>query len=165
MGPIPRSGRWNPREAIPDLPLAELDDRAWEIRREVITSAQRKKRTPALEKVWENTLDEVKKGFCLGPFNSEESVSNYLGTEQWIATERFAREQKNKVRGVDSATLSEINPASAVSEDLVLASTDKNVDVLKHWFKQMRKLGTEQNMLGWVLDEADAYRHCCGPTA
>ena len=73
-------------------------------------------------------------------------------------TERFAREQKNKVRGVDSATLSEINPASAVSEDLVLASTDKNVDVLKHWFKQMRKLGTEQNMLGWVLDEADACR-------
>ena len=100
VGPIPRSGRWNPREAIPDLPQADLDERAWEIRREVISSAQRKKRIPALEKVWENTLDEVKRGFCLGPFSSEESVSNYLGTEQWIATERFAREQKNKVRGV-----------------------------------------------------------------
>ena len=62
------------------------------------------------------------------------------------------------MRGVDSATLSEINPASAVSEDLVLASTDKNVDVLRHWFKQMRKLGAEQPMLGWVLVEADAYR-------
>ena len=62
------------------------------------------------------------------------------------------------MRRVDSATLSEINPASAVSEDLVLASTDKNMDVLKQWFRQMKKLGTEQAMMGWVLDEADAYR-------
>jgi hypothetical protein len=43
VGPIPRSGRWNPREAIPDLPQADLDERAWEIRQEVISSAQRKK--------------------------------------------------------------------------------------------------------------------------
>jgi hypothetical protein len=40
VGPIPHSGRWNPREAIPDLPLAELDDRAWEIRREVINGSR-----------------------------------------------------------------------------------------------------------------------------
>ena len=40
----------------------------------------------------------------------------------------------------------------------MLAGTDRNIDVLKHWFKQMRKLGSEQPMLGWVLDEADAYR-------
>ena len=68
-------------------------------------------------------------------------MSNYLGTEEWIATERFPREQKNKVRGVDSATVSEINPASAVSEDLVLASNDRNVDLLKHWYKMMRAGG------------------------
>ena len=85
VGPIPRSGRWNPREAIPDLPLPELDRRAWEIRHEVITSASRKKRNPALEKVWENT--EEKLGYCKGPFS----------TEGEVPTERFAREQKNKV--------------------------------------------------------------------
>ena len=58
---------------------------------------------------------------------------------------------------MDFATVSEINPASAVSEDLVLASADKNVDTLKHWYRAMKKLGNEQQMMGWVLDEADAY--------
>ena len=55
VGPIPRSGRRNPREAIPDMSQADLDTRAWEIRREVISSAQRKKRTPALENVGGHT--------------------------------------------------------------------------------------------------------------
>ena len=120
--------------------------------------AQRKAITPALRKVWNTTVEEGKKGYCTGPFSSEEEVTNELGDDGWIPTERFAREQKNKVRGVDSATISEINPASAISEELSLASTDQNVNCIMNWQRRFREKKQELKLKGWVLDEADAYR-------
>ena len=43
-------------------------------------------------------------GSTVGPFGSEDEVSEFLGCSDWIPTQRFEVAQKNKVRGCDSAT-------------------------------------------------------------
>ena len=73
----------------------------------------------------------------------------------WIPTQRFEVVQKNKVRGVDSATVNGINMASSVSEKLDLPSTDVNVAALR-WLRSNVEEGSQ--IFGWVLDERKAYR-------
>jgi hypothetical protein len=159
IGPIERSGRWLERECKVLVPEPTLVDRAWDIRRTVINSVRNKPINANSMKIWEATVQDEKSNYTIGPFDSEEAVSNALGTEQWIPTERFAREQKNKVRGVDSATANDINPATAISEDLVLTSTDENVNVIMAWHREAAKQNRPSpKMWGWVLDEKDAYR-------
>ena len=78
-----------------------------------------------------------------------------MGDDHWIPTQRFEVVQKNKVRGVDSATSNGINMATVVTEKLVeLPSTDANVAVIK-W---LRSRLPDKALRGWVLDERRAYR-------
>ncbi|CAE7301804.1 unnamed protein product [Symbiodinium sp. CCMP2456] len=87
--------------------------------------------------VWEATLEDVEEGAAIGPFFEESEVV-----------------QKNKVRGVDSATSNGINIATVVTEKLELPSTDANVAVIK-W---LRSRLPDKPLRGWVLDEHRAYR-------
>ena len=58
---------------------------------------------------------------------SVEEVDQFVGTKCWIPTQRFEVVQKNKVRGVDSATVNGVNMATVVTEKIELPSTDVNV--------------------------------------
>jgi len=51
---------------------------------------------------------------------SFEEVSQFLGTTSWIPTQRFEVVQKNKVRGVDSATVNGVNMATFITEKIEL---------------------------------------------
>ena len=82
-------------------------------------------------------------------------MSQFLGTEEWIPTQRFEVVQKNKVRGVDSATINGVNDATTITEKLGLPSTDVNVAALG-WLRS--KLPKETDVQDWVLDERKAYR-------
>ena len=145
--------------AASDVYKRQLLDRAWDVRKEVVESVQKKKVTPHTMKIWEATVKDRENNFSLGPFRTQDEVSNESGTDRWIPTERFAREQKNKIRGVDSATVNDINPATAISEDLALASTDENVNLIMAWHRASSgKTGKPAKLKGWVLDEKDAYR-------
>ncbi|CAE7920767.1 unnamed protein product, partial [Symbiodinium necroappetens] len=62
--------------------------------------------------VWEATLEDVAEGAAVGPFFEESEVSEFVGDDHWIPTQRFEVVQKNKVRGVDSATANGINMAA-----------------------------------------------------
>ena len=77
-----------------------------------------------------------------------------MGDDHWIPTQRFEVVQKNKVRGVDSATSNGINMATVVTEKLELPCTDANVAVIK-W---LRSRLPDKPLRGWVLDERRAYR-------
>ena len=102
-------------------------------------------------------MQDVERGHCAGPFRTRREVSDFVGTEAWIPTERFGVVQKEKTRGVDNAAVnsgSELNGATAVSEKLFLPSTDANVGMVK---MLARRLGSAE-LAGWVLDEARAYR-------
>ena len=90
-----------------------------------------------------------------GRFFEESEVSEFVGDDHWIPTQRFEVVQKNKVRGVDSATSNGINMATVVTEKLELPSyTDANVAVIK-W---LRSRLPDKARRGWVLDERRAYR-------
>ena len=98
-------------------------------------------------------MEDVEEAVSLDPSFSSSEVSSVVG-DPWIPTQRFEVVQKNKVRGVDSATVNGINTASSVSEKLDLPSTDVNVSALR-W---LRSNVVDQPISGWVLDERKAYR-------
>ena len=65
-------------------------------------------------------MEDVAEGAAIGPFFEESEVSEFVGDDRWIPTQRFEVVQKNKVRGVDSATSNGINMATVVTEKLEL---------------------------------------------
>ena len=152
VGPIQPSGRWPPFEkAQKVLAVQHALDGAWEIR------ANRVRGVPVTDnllKIWEAILEDVAEGSCLGPFDSEEDVTELLGQDDWIPTQRFEVVQKNKVRGCDSATTNLINQITEITEKLQLPSTDSNVAALR----KLQTAAPDAELFGWVLDERKAYR-------
>ena len=49
-------------------------------------------------------MEDVCEGAAIGPLYSVDDVSGIGGDQNWIPTQRLEVVQKNKVRGVDSAT-------------------------------------------------------------
>eukprot|EP00435_Cladocopium_sp_Y103_P055182 s631_g18.t1 len=156
VGSIQRSHRWGKLSQVDELlPVAELSSRAWEFSNKVIKNIERCEVTVNTEKIWEATMEDVREGSSLGPFFFAEEVSKFLGTQDWIPTQRFEVVQKNKVRGVDSATVNGVNMATFITEKIELPSTDVNVAALR-WLRSHVAEGS--NIFGWVLDERKAYR-------
>lgn len=156
VGPIQRSGRWHAMAGQDiSLPLQDLRSRAWEFSQKVIKNVMRCEVTEHTAKIWEATMEDVAEGSTCGPFFSRQEVSAFLGTEVWIPTQRFEVVQKNKVRGVDSATVNGVNVATVITEKLELPSTNVNVAALR-WLRSHLPSGTSVH--GWVLDERKAYR-------
>eukprot|EP00435_Cladocopium_sp_Y103_P067787 s92_g30.t1 len=155
VGPIQRSQRWAALAMVDELlPVQALASRAWEFSDKVTKNVSRCEVTENTAKIWEATLEDVREGSSLGPFFSAQEVSSFLGTKEWIPTQRFEVVQKNKVRGVDSATVNGINMATFITEKIELPSTDVNVAALR-WLRSNAK---GANIQGWVLDERKAYR-------
>ncbi|CAE7857329.1 unnamed protein product, partial [Symbiodinium necroappetens] len=156
VGDIASSHRWaaDRKPHAEHLSVGSLRSRAWEFRSKVLSAIKRAPVTEPSPKVWESTLEDVEEGAAIGPFFEESEVSELVGDDHWIPTQRFEVVQKNKVRGVDSATSNGINMATVVTEKLELPSTDANVAVIK-W---LRSRLPDKPLRGWVLDERRAYR-------
>ncbi|OLP84362.1 hypothetical protein AK812_SmicGene34786 [Symbiodinium microadriaticum] len=156
VGDIASSHRWaaDRKPHADHLSVDSLRSRAWEFRSKVLRAIKRAPLTEHSPKVWEATLEDVAEGAAVGPFFEESEVSEFVGDDHWIPTQRFEVVQKNKVRGVDSAASNGINMATVVTEKLELPSTDANVAVIK-W---LRSRLPDKALRGWVLDERRAYR-------
>ena len=94
-------------------------------------------------------MEDVAEGSTVGPFQNEDEVTQFLGCDDWILTQRLEVVQKNKVRGCDSATSNLINKTAVITEKLQLPSTDLNVAVLR----ELRTRAGDRRLQGWVLDE------------
>ena len=99
-------------------------------------------------------MEDVAEGSTVGPFQDEDEVTQFLGCDDWIPTQRFEVVQQNKVRGCDSATSNLINKTAVIADKLQLPSTDLNVAVLR----ELRTRAGDRRLQGWVLDERKAYR-------
>lgn len=155
VGPIASSGRWPPYEKPQKvLSIDHALSRAWEIRAKITQRVRGVPVSDNLVKIWEATLEDVQEGSCLGPFASPEEVTEALGQDDWIPTQRFEVVQKNKVRGCDSATTNLINQITEIKEKLQLPSTDTNVAALR----KLKTIASDRELVGWVLDERKAYR-------
>ena len=140
------------RQALEGYP--EALGRAWAIRRKIIQRVAQVPVTENLQKIWEASIEDVQECSCLGPFSQEAQVTEILGCEDWIPTQRFEVVQKNKVRGCDSATTNMINQVTKITEKLQLPSTVTNVAALR----MLRSIKPDEKLAGWVLDELKAYR-------
>eukprot|EP00971_Amphidinium_carterae_P320733 6374884-Amphidinium_carterae.1 len=155
IGCIDKSGRWPLlSHADPVVPESELHRRAWELRRRVLASVAKKGVTEHSAELWQAALQDVEDGSCVGPLFSEVDVALVTGTDRWIPTERFPVVQRNKVRGVDSASVNLINGAAAVVEKLVLP----NIDVCIGLIRKLSSQFPGKALAGWMLDERKAYR-------
>ena len=135
VGAIQRSHRWPALPVHDDgISVHELSDRAWEFFNKVVRNVKKCEVTENTEKIWAATMEDVEEGVTVGPMFSRDEVSAFLGTEQWIPTQRFEVVQKNKVRGVDSATVNGVNMATTITEKIELPSTDVNVAALR-WLR------------------------------
>eukprot|EP00971_Amphidinium_carterae_P012919 254868-Amphidinium_carterae.1 len=74
--------------------------------------------------MWEATLQDVTERSTIGPFHSELEASTFLKCDDWIPTERIPVVQRSKVRGVDSATVNDVNKTVVSTEKLELPSVD-----------------------------------------
>ena len=155
VGEIQRSGRWPPFTKNQN-PVSVQDalDQAWEFRSKIFRRCNSVPVSENLRSLWKATMEDVMEGSTVGPFGSEDEVSEFLGCSDGIPTQRFEVVQKNKVRGCDSATSNLINKTAVISEKLQLTSTDLNVAVLR----ELRARGGDRPLAGWVLDERKAYR-------
>ena len=155
VGPISKSGRWPPYDRDQQTFSVEYAlERAWVIRKKIIKRVASVPVTENLKKIWESTMEDVREGSSIGPFRSEEEVTEVLKAEDWIPTQRFEVVQKNKVRGCDSATTNLINQITVIQEKLQLPSTDLNVSAIR----ALRSAAPWKDLGGWVLDERKAYR-------
>ncbi|CAE7374222.1 unnamed protein product, partial [Symbiodinium necroappetens] len=155
VGEIQRSGRWPPfAKSQQTVPVQEALNRAWEFRSKIFRRCNAVPVSDNLRSLWKATMEDVLEGSTVGPFGSEDEVSEFLGCSDWIPTQRFEVVQKNKVRGCDSATSNLINRTAVITEKLQLVSTDLNVAVLR----ELRTRGGDRALAGWVLDERKAYR-------
>ena len=153
---VTRSYRWPLlQDQQQGLPLEDLCSRAWEFTDKVLRNVMRSEVTENTQKIWEATMEDVQEGVTMGPFFSKEEVDKVVGTSCWVPTQRFEVVQKNKVRGVDSATVNGINMATSVVEKIDLPSTDVNVAALR-WLRSNTPEGNK--LWGWVLDERKACR-------
>ena len=138
VGLIARSGRWPADEHQPRMTLREYHKKAWATRSKILKKVQKKGVNQNSKKIWDNTIEDRDAGFCLGPFYETEEVDKVVNDVEWVPTERMDVEQKNKVREVDSVTVSLSNQLAAVTEKLKLPSTDRNVSRIRRQRKKER---------------------------
>ena len=153
VGLIARSGRWPDHMHEPRMTMNEYHRKAWATRKKIEKKIKCKGVTKNSKKIWDNTIEDRDAGYCLGPFYEPEEVDEVVKDTEWVPTERMDVEQKNKVREVDSATVSLSNQLTAVTEKLKLPSTDRNVGRIR---RQLKKRNCK--LKGWILDEKKAYR-------
>ena len=155
VGPVIKSGRWPDLKPDPEAKTNQhLLDRAWDIKKKVTRNILGSKITPGSRKIWEATIEDRDEGSCLGPFWSEGEISDVLGTQEWVPTQRFEVHQKNKVRGCDSATVNLVNVITQVLEKLQLPTTDENIAVIRELLVHAEGV----DLAAWVVDERKAYR-------
>ena len=124
-------------------PVEYLLERAWDIKFKITKNIKGTKLSDGLRKIWEQTIEDRDEGSSIGPFWSEAEVTEKLGTDQWVPTQRFEVHQKNKVRGCDSATVNLVNVVTVVLEKLQLPSTDENVAVIRMLLPILQELRSE----------------------
>ena len=94
----------------------------WSRRMLMGRSTQQSTSVAAEEAVWKGALDEVEKGWLVGPLSEEQVVTQY--GPLYVASPRFGLQQSDKVRAIDDMSISLVNSSFAVSYKLDLDGVD-----------------------------------------
>eukprot|EP00435_Cladocopium_sp_Y103_P071654 s1005_g38.t1 len=103
--------------------------------------------------VWQKTIEEVDKGWLMGPLSSKDVPVNKP------LPRRFGLQQKkDKVRLIDDCSESGVNSCVTVSESPVLHTVDIDCAVLMFWFSTCQVAGINSLVSVRTFDLASAYR-------
>ena len=103
------------------MTLRDLELRAWDIQERIVQRNAKPSDPDITADLWGDMLKDVAAGFSAGPFRSRREVSAFVGTRDWVPTERFGIRQRDKTRGIDNAAGgagSELNCATVPTEKL-----------------------------------------------
>ena len=126
VGPEPESKIYSKRPKPMLLTPQQLDDQAVFRRKATIHSLS----PPASEEenkvLFDETADEVSRGFLEGPFCSESEMTERLGTDAWSPSSRFVifQGEERKSRVIDNLRDSGINACFGSSSYLSMHDTD-----------------------------------------
>ena len=126
----PDSGTWKPQEKKATEGFSREDNDAWTSklsnRIEKLSQDVDGERAKTIWAVWDKTVAEVKKGYCMGPFSRSQldsSVTGY-GWGKWRPIGRNGVWQNGKCRCVDDAAVSGHNAATTTHETIVCSGPD-----------------------------------------
>ena len=155
IGETDTTGLW-PAKFVPatisEIELYEISTRE----RESICSKVKDTPSETDRAVWEKTLEEVEKGWLVGPFDPKQIPPHYR------LSRRFGVAQGEKTRCVDDFSRSHVNSCVQVTD----APKPHTVDVLASLL--MQAMTACPNAEGWcvrTLDPKDACRQCAIATS
>ena len=155
IGETDTTGLW-PAKFVPatisEIELSEIGARE----RESICSKVKDTPSETDRAVWDKALEEVEKGWLLGPFEPKQIPAHYP------LSRRFGVVQGEKTRCVDDFSRSHVNSCVQVTE----APKPRTVDVLASLLVQaMTACPSAEGWCVRTLDLKDAYRQCAIATS
>ena len=140
-GSLEPSGLFPPKYKPAVISVDELR-RSSQWAKHLIEGACRKaSRDPAVAKaVWDESLQQVNKGWLAGPFTWEQMDERFGGT--WIASKRFGVCQGDKVRAVDDLSQFQVNASVTETEKIQLEGLD-DIVALARFFLGATVQGTK----------------------
>eukprot|EP00435_Cladocopium_sp_Y103_P067672 s1151_g30.t1 len=105
------------------------------------------------ETVWTKTLEEVDKGWLVGPLDSHD-----VPQDRPLSRRFGLRQRKDKVRLIDDYSESGVNSCVTVVESPVLHTVDIACAVLMYWFSTCQSAGVDSLIAVRTFDLASAYR-------
>ena len=102
--------------------------------------------------VWQQTMDEVSKGWLRGPIPFDEVPEGAPISRQ------FGLRQKHRVGLIDDFSESSVNGTVSVYEPPVLHTVDVACSAIMHWFSCSKAAGCDPKLLARFFDLSSAYR-------
>ena len=114
------------------LSTEELKSRAPMARKIIIQNVESQPPTEMDGELWSATMEERDKGWLIGPFKTEQEVTNFLdGDAQWNVCRRFPLKQRDKLRIIDDGKEGAINDALTITNKLELMDCDSLICLLR----------------------------------
>ena len=129
-GELEPSGQFPPKRQAAALSVDDLRKTAKWAKHLVESSCRKASKDKAAAKaVWQESLDQVQRGWLRGPYSSSE-IDARVGPV-WVASKRFGIVQGEKMRAVDDLSEYMVNSTVSESEKIVLDGVDEILAVAR----------------------------------
>lgn len=141
VGIVPASGVFPSAGLDPDIDPATVDFHGLDhfshrrsVEHQLLRQALRSRHQ--CQTVWDSTLEECAKGYCDGPFSSDDIDTKY-GKGAWRCMLRFGVVQGNKIRPCDNGKASLHNDGTLLYERIVCESADFPLRAAQAFFRRL----------------------------
>ena len=152
VGKASVSNELHKRIQIATITPEELRLRSALSRRAILSKHKGRLSTTLDQKVWDDCLEEVEKGWIKGPMCARDI--DVLHPKGWCAIHRFGLEQKDKVRIIDDCKEPNINEAFTSVEKLDLMDVDSLAAIYRLIFTSIN----EQNVITITLSTGEVLK-------